>query len=215
MTLHIYRNSSHKRRIWYPGKSGNCVLTGAYTNNPHVLIRYDVTGPEDAYLSLILSQYKKTNDLAFTLSCYCTEAFTIGKPAKELEYVQERNSAWTKDKSGGPLGTSSCYKNPTFAVAVPDGGALMEIRVSTVKTSAVNVILVSVGSFGSDVRSAREKETIDSGKYRHGFLATERQHVPAGNYALLVTNFHAGVEAAFKLVIRSSAKLKVEEMRVQ
>ena len=52
-------------RIWYPQGS---VLEGAYTNNPHVLIRYDVEGLADKYLSLVLSQFKKSNDLCYTLS---------------------------------------------------------------------------------------------------------------------------------------------------
>lgn len=62
LTLHIHRS---RDRVWYPQGS---VLEGAYTNNPHVLIRYDVEGLADKHLSLVLSQYKKSNDLCYTLS---------------------------------------------------------------------------------------------------------------------------------------------------
>jgi calpain-7 len=67
LTLHIHRISSSKQRVWYPG-GGKCVLTGAYTNNQHVLIRYDAEGLQDKYLSLVLSQHKKSNDLCYTIS---------------------------------------------------------------------------------------------------------------------------------------------------
>ena len=67
LTLHIHRTTSSRRRVWYPGGS-NCVLTGAYTNNQHILIRYDVEGPSDKHLSIVLSQYKKSTDLCYTLS---------------------------------------------------------------------------------------------------------------------------------------------------
>lgn len=214
LTVHVHRNDARTRRIWYPGKSGNCILTGAYTNNPHVLVRYDVQGSEDAYLSLVLSQYKKSIDLGYTLSCFCTDPFHLGQPSKDLEYSIERTSAWTKEKSGGPLGTKSSSDNPTFAVLIPDAtSAYMQVRVSTSKTSAVHVLLVPVKKFGDNIRRATGEAAIDTGKYRHGFVATDRTRVPPGTYALLISNFHAGELATFRLVVASSKRIKVEEIR--
>jgi hypothetical protein len=193
----------------YPGKSGNVVLTGAYTNCPQVLVRFDVTGPEDKFLSLVLSQYAKTNDLAYTLSCYSTEPFALSKPAKDLEHRIQLESAWTVDKCGGPMGYE---KNPTFAVHVPPGGATLQFRVSTGKTAAVNLVLCPVPRFGQGVRHANGEPVVDSGKYRHGFLATPRQKVDAGAYVALVSNFNAGETGRFTLVLSSSAKLKIQEI---
>ena len=66
LSLHIHRVNTSKQRVWYPG-GNDCVLNNAYTNNQHVLIRYDVSGPEDKHLSIVLSQYQKSNDLGFSL----------------------------------------------------------------------------------------------------------------------------------------------------
>lgn len=217
LTVHIHRNDARKRRIWYPGRSGNCILNGAYTNNPHVLVRYDVTGPDDAFLSLILSQYNKSSDLGYTLSCFCTEPFQLGQPSKDLEHTIELASAWTPGKCGGPLGTRAAWEeNPTFALSVPassSSATYLQIRVSTSKTSAVHVLLVPVPKHGDSVRKATGEAVIDTGKYRHGFVVTDRTRVPApGSYALLITNFHAGELSSFRLVVASSTKIRVDEI---
>jgi len=214
LTVHVHRNDAKKRRVWYPGRSGKCILQGAYTNNPHVLVRFDVSGPEDAFLSLVLSQYNKTNDLGYTLSCYSTDPFHLGEAAaKDLEFVYERTSAWTEEKSGGPLGTQTCERNPSFAIEVPGRGATLQVRVTTPKTSAVNAVLVPVGKYGDGVRSSTGKPVLDTGKYRHGFLASDTERVEGGPYVLLVSNFHAGQHATFNLVVSSSAKIRIEESR--
>jgi len=201
--------------VWYPGISGNCILTGAYTNNPHVLVRFDVSGPDDAFLSLVLSQYNKTGDLAYTLSCFCTEPFQLGQPSNDLEHVIELTSAWTKDKSGGPLGTERCDSNPTFAVTVPASSSptYLQIQASTSKTSALHLLMVPVARNGDGLRKATGEPIIDTGKYRHGFVVTDRTKIPSGKYALIVTNFHAGELANFRMVVMSNRKVKVDEIQ--
>lgn len=211
--MHIHRNNSKKRKLWYPGKGGGCILTGAYTNNPHVLVRYDVMGPQDAFLTLVLSQYKKSNDLAYTLSCFSTEPFTLGKPAKDLEHSIKLASGWTAEQSGGPLGTKSSMDNPMFAVAVPKDGAMMQLQVSTSRLSAVNVVLVPVSTYGQRADQATGPPVVDSGKYRHGFVMSERLKILGGAYAMLVTNFDKGKVDSFRLVVTSSVRVKVQEIK--
>lgn len=212
LTVHVHRNNEKKGRIWYPGKAGDCILTGVYTNNPHVLIRYDIQGPSDRFLSLVLSQYKKSNDLGYTISCYCTEAFTFTQPSLGLPCCIKLASQWTEAKSGGPLGSSGSRNNPQFAVTVPVGGATIQISVVTVRTAAVCVILVPVASFGHDIAKAKGKPIIDTGKYRHGFAVSDQHLVPHGSYTLLVSNYDAGKLASFEVNILSSVKLKAREI---
>ena len=58
LTVHVHRTNEKRDRINYQGGK-SCVLTGAYTNNPHLLVRYDVSGSvDDKYLSLVLSQVR-------------------------------------------------------------------------------------------------------------------------------------------------------------
>ena len=109
LTVHLHRNDRTKDRIWYPRTKRN-VLTGAYTNNPHCLVRYDVTDPSDEYLSIVLSQYEKSHDLGYTLSCFCTEPFQLGPPTKELPFARTITSSWTESTAGGPVGKKRFYR---------------------------------------------------------------------------------------------------------
>lgn len=95
---------------------------------------------------------------------------------------------------------------------VPEGGAEVEIRVSTMKTSAVNVVVVPVDVFGHGPRQATGKPLIDSGKYRYGFLATERTKLAGGSYVILVSSFEEGQVGKFFLVVQSSVPVKVQEI---
>lgn len=209
LTVHIHRNTSQRERVWYPGGE-HCTLNGAYSNNPHVLVRYDVSGPSDKYLSLVLSQYKKSRDLSFTLSCFCTEHFSLTRPAAELAICRVVNSEWTVSSAGGPPGAQGFDGNPMWAVLVPRGGACVQIRCSAVKSFAVNVMLVQVDCYGKRVKWIHETPCINSGDYRHGFVATERKQVPEGSYTLICSTFHPGQTGKFQLKVNSSRPLNVE-----
>jgi hypothetical protein len=202
----VHRTGDDRERIWYPGGPSS-VLTGAYTNNPHVLVRYDVNGPADARLALVLSQYKKSHDLAYTLSCFCTEPFTLGQPRKDLHFNLEFDSSWTALSAGGPIGIATFNRNPMWAIQVPESGAVVQIRCSAVKTFAVNVLLVPVQSFGQRIGMAFSQPVVDSGNYRHGFVVTKRKQIPAGFYTLTVSTFNVGQQGSFRLLIGSSSKL--------
>jgi hypothetical protein len=208
LTLHLHRNSQLLERIWYPGKSGNCIQIGVYSNNPHVLVRYDIEGVKDQFLSIILSQHKKSNDLGYTLSCFCTEDFSLGTPKGDLLYVKDFASAWTPGLSGGPVGRPSFANNPMFAVKIPDGGAIMQLSVTTSTTSAVNALLVPVKLYGDGIDRAVGEAILDSGNYRHGFIATGKRKVKSGDYVIIVSNYHKGECAKFDLKVFSSCKLK-------
>jgi calpain-7 len=209
LTVHVYRNNGKRDIIWYTG--GN-VLTGAYTNNPHVLMRYDVSGPADKYLSLVLSQYKRSHDLSFTLSCFCTEPFSLSQPAKGLPHCREISFEWTMSTAGGPPGSSTFQQNPMWAVQVPDEGASIQMRVNTLKSYAVNAMLVSVEIYGQRVKQLTREPSLDSGDYRNGFTITEKRKVPGGMYTIIVSTFTPGQVGKFKLSIASSSKLRIENI---
>jgi calpain-7 len=147
LTVHLHRNDKTKERIYYP-RTKRCVLVGAYTNNPHCLVRYDIEDASDKFLSVVLSQFEKSNDLNYTLSVYCTEPFVLGPPLKELPFSRTLSSSWSPTTAGGPVGKKSFYTNPMFAVEVPTGGAYFQIQCSAPKTMAVNVMLVPVEKYG-------------------------------------------------------------------
>lgn len=212
LTLHIHRNNANRERMWYPGRSGNCVLTGCYTNNPHVLVRYDVQDESDKYLTLVLSQYKKSNDLNYTLSCFCTEDFLFGKPEKDLQYHSKHSLSWSTYTAGGPVGQDNFINNPQFSVSIPVASSL-QLKVSTATTVAANAMLVPVRAYGDGVDWALGEPVMDSGKYRHGFVVTEKATIKPGSYALIVSNFHAGQTGLFDLKVSSSSgKVKIEKI---
>lgn len=108
-------------------------MSGAYSNNPHVLVRYDIEDPNEEFLSLVLSQYKKTNDIAYTLSCFCTESFSFDHPEKELPEIKAFSGQWTLENAGGPVGQDDFFRNPMYLVVVPSESTV-QIQCSTVKT---------------------------------------------------------------------------------
>jgi calpain-7 len=212
LTCHIHRSDLRRQPIWYPGKAGNCVLVGAYTNNPHVLVRYDASDPKDEYLALVLSQYKKSSDLSYTLSCFSTESFVFLRPMQELEHSVRLSSSWTTTKSGGPLGTKDANQNPMFAFATPITGTVIQVQVSTARTSASNILIVPVASFGDPIVKATGKALLDTGKYRHSFVTTERQKFERGNYVILVSNYEKGKQGVFGIKVLSSERVKLREI---
>jgi calpain-7 len=221
LTVHVHRSAAKQRRVWYAGRQGGCILTGAYTNNPHVLVRYDLQGPQDAHLTLVLSQYQKSRDLGYTLSCFCTDPFSLGESPRDLEHTVRVGSAWTSHTSGGPLGTPSCEKNPAFALHVPESAAQrgkrtkVQLRLTAVsnQATAVNVAAFPVERMGDGMRKATGGPVLDSGAYRHGFCVTEASRLPAGSYVIVATTYTPGMLGSLELVVASSsAKIQVEEI---
>eukprot|EP00521_Asterionellopsis_glacialis_P007952 CAMPEP_0195287320 /NCGR_PEP_ID=MMETSP0707-20130614/4430_1 /TAXON_ID=33640 /ORGANISM="Asterionellopsis glacialis, Strain CCMP134" /LENGTH=938 /DNA_ID=CAMNT_0040347067 /DNA_START=96 /DNA_END=2912 /DNA_ORIENTATION=+ len=220
LTLHIHQNQSKNERIWYPsGKT--TVLTGAYTNNPHVLARYEVTSEtKDKHLSLVLSQYKKSHDLGYTLSCFCTEPFDLNRPVKDLPCRRTLRSEWTPSTAGGPPGEKSFETNPMWIVRIPrteddSGGTHVQFRCSASQKAAVNVLLVPVAPNQPHRLKTVKANTpvIDSGSYRHGYVASGIKRIPEGNYTLVVSTYDPGVCSAFTVDVLSSSKVVLEKVR--
>ena len=209
MTVHLHRNTEKKERIWYPGRRE--ILTGAYTNSPQVLVRYDVTSPDDKYLTLVLSQYKKFRDVPYTLSIFATSHFALSPTPPDLEYCIERMSSWSDKTAGGRIGQDSFINNPMFAVQVPSGGGTLEVRLSTSKSSAINALLAPVKNYGQGIDKMTAQPVLDTGKYRHGF-SVARKFVKGGSYVLVVSNFHLQ-QGVFHVKLYSSSKIKMEEIR--
>jgi len=211
LTVHIYKNDQNKERIWINRKS-NCLLNGAYTNNPHVLVRYDLSKPSDKVVSLVLSQHKKSNDLGYTLSCYCTTNFTLGRPAKELPYKVELKSAWTRETAGGPPGSASFYNNPMWSFEVPAQGANIHIKCSTIKHIPLNVMVVRAKQKGLRVKKLGEEPVVDTGNYRNGFTATKRSCLKTGAYIIIASTFEPQQLGMFYLTVTTSIPLRIDNI---
>jgi calpain-7 len=140
LTVHLVRNTAKRDRIWYP-HGPKTLVNGAYTNNPHVLLRYDISGPEDKFVSLVLSQHEKSHDLAYTISCYCTERFTLGKPPDMLPFSVIRRGSWTEKTAGGPVGSIAFFVNPMYMVIVKEDNE-MQLRCHANKTNAGKILLL-------------------------------------------------------------------------
>ena len=231
LTLHIHQIKHAKQRVWYP--NSKCILTGAYTNNQHVLIRYDVSGPEDRFLSIVLSQYQKSNDLSYTLACYCTQEFTLGHTEPFLGICQELKGSWklwdslTERSSlavgtaGGPPGKGSFGSNPQWSIMVPPQGARMQVKCLAPKDLPISLILARSRPGGSqngdEQRIVRmhhlyEEPVIDTGDYRYGFVVSEIIAVPCGIYTLVPNTFEPGQEGNFMLHVLSSKELRISEI---
>jgi calpain-7 len=217
LTIHLLRNNEKRERMWYP-HGPRSLVNGAYSNNPHVLVRYDVTKPDDKYISLVLSQHQKHHDLGYTLSCYCTEPFHLAEPRADLPFVMQISGEWTSTTAGGPVGTPDFFSNPLYNVTVPDE-CEMQIRCSTERCVAANVIMLRQpgNSSGNCPRAAKHygEPVLDSGNYRHGFAVTERSKVLKGSYAVFVSTFHGNKLGKYHITIAHSTRkgLHVERMQ--
>ena len=183
----------------------------------HVLVRHDVSGPADKHLSVVLSQYRKSRDLGYTLSCYGTAKFRIARPEGDeahLPHARQIPGRWEIGKTaGGAVGREGgrFEINPQWTVVVPTGGAGVQLRIAAAKTLAVNLVLVRVESNGGGerIRGIREAPTVCTGDYRHGFAATDVVVVPAGEYVLVASAFEPGQAGSFVLGLRSSAPVSM------
>eukprot|EP00934_Nitzschia_sp_Nitz4_P003821 Nitzschia sp. Nitz4//scaffold33_size148984//108967//111638//NITZ4_002941-RA/size148984-augustus-gene-0.258-mRNA-1//1//CDS//3329548466//3811//frame0 len=218
LTVHMLRNNEKKEKIWYP-HGRNSLVNGAYTNNPHVLVRYEISGPKDKYISLVLSQHQKSQDLGYTLSCFCTERFSLGAPQKDLSYEIVLQGSWTEENAAGPIGKKLYFQNPMYMVQLSDNETI-QLRCSTVKSLAVNIILICVPDKASaeslPVNTKRYgTPVLDSGNYRHGFTVTERTKVARGTYSMIVSTFHEGNLGNYSISLASASKGTVKVERVQ
>ena len=212
LTVHIHRATHKEQKVWYPGRSGNCVLTGAYTNNPQLLVRYDISSAEDKYLVLVLSQYKRSDDLAYTLSCYCTENFSFGKAQTDLVYCKDVRGDLCS--AGGPVGSNEYSENAMVALSVPGQGGLVQFCLTVPKMVAVNVLLFRTSKYGDNLQGARGKAVVDSGNYRHAFVVTQRQHLPGGSYVAVISSFDRNTAAPFHLAIHSSGQVQAKLLSI-
>ena len=218
LTIHLLRNNEKKERMWYP-HGRHTLVNGAYSNNPHVLVRYDVTKTDDKYISLVLSQHQKRNDLGYTLSCYCTEPFHLTQPQADLPLLLPITGDWTSSTAGGPVGTPGFFNNPMYKITVPDV-CTMQIRCSTEKSIAANVMMLRLPSNPSSregLMAAKQygEPILDSGNYRHGFAVTERSRILKGTYAVFVSTFHGGKVGKYNIDIAHSSCKGINVERIQ
>lgn len=176
------------------------------------MVRYNLQNLSDKHLSLVLSQYQKSNDLNYTLSCFCSDDFFLGTPARELKIQSPVSGTWSTYSAGGPIGSKDFFMNPQFAIEVSTP-SLLQVNVTTTRTSASNAIVVPVRRFGDNAEKAIGETLVDSGKYRHGFVASDKVLVKPGCYTLIVSNFHAGQTGLFEVVVHSNAaNLRIEKL---
>jgi len=207
ISLNIHRNSNDLPRIWYPGGK-SCVVRGVYTNNPHILMRYDVNCPKDKFLSLVLAQHNKTSNINYTLTCYCTHDFKFGT-SKKLPIKLDFCAEWTKETCGGAPGRGHFFSNPQFLVNVPPGGAYVQFSCTTDANIFCNIALVK--SDGSRVNSVGNSD-LHAGKYRPAFAITDVCSVGAGNYTLIASTFDPCEIGRFLVTAYSSVPLVVKSI---
>jgi len=213
LSLHVNRNSKKKERLYYPNE--NRLITGAYLNNPHVLLRYDIKSREDKFLTLILSQYQKSKDMNYTLSCYCTSPFRITPPSNSLQHAIVIKSEWNKETAGGPPNSVSQFvKNPMWKILIPEGGSKIQIQCKAPKTLAINMILFRGSSEGKiDLMARIRGKEMDSGPYRSGFAVTSIHYInESGHYTLVPSTYEPDQVGGFVLTLSSSSKLLVEKL---
>jgi hypothetical protein len=161
----------------------------------------------------VISRDKPSKDLAYTLSCYCPEQFTLSKPANDLEYYLDLRSSWGSRSAAGPYGSPTYRFNPSFAVSISGpGNAVLQFVATTAKSSAVNVVMLPVDFYGDRSPENFGEPVVDTGNYEYGFVASEKVAVAPGNYVVVVSNYFPGQSARFILKVMSSRQILIEEV---
>jgi len=210
ISLNVYRNNQDFPRIWYP-RGNNCVFKGVYTNNPHILTRYDIEEPGDGALSIVLSQHNKTSSLNYTLNCYCTRDFRFGTAAP-LPRKLEVPSAWTVETCGGAPGRGPFYSNPQFQVTVPAGGSRLQLSCAASRPGTFCNVARVVG--GGRV-GRLDNMCLDAGSYMANFAATGSADLAAGTYTMVPSTFAPGDVGPFVISCYSAVPLLVKEIPVE
>lgn len=199
-------------------------------------VRYDALNPENKVLSIVLSQDKKSNDVGYTLSCYCTKGeFKLGRPKLGLAVCRSIEGSWklrdsrtdsrslTIGNAGGPPGRGSFGSNPQWSIRVPVGGSRIQVECRVAKDLAVNIIIARYGNGccrgGIPEQKSRrihqlyeDQSVLDTGIYRHGYAVAEAAFVPAGLYTLVVSTFEVGQVGVFSLRVLSSKQIELSEL---
>ena len=200
-------------------------MNGPYTNNPHVLVRYDLVKDVDRSLALVLSQYQKSKDLSYSIAIYCTERFKFRQSVDPLPICRVLNGSWELRVSskqdqrstlgigsaGGSPGKGSWGSNPQWSLNVGND-TIVQLKCMAMKTLAINVILVQ-SQTGRRVHHLYESPTIDSGDYRYGFVVTARTLLTTGVYTLIASTFEAGQVGSFILHVMTDRKIDITEVK--
>lgn len=200
--------------IWYLNDKYKCLSRGAYTNSPHVLTRLDLS-KKHKYLSLVLSQHKKSNDVNYTLSVYSTKgAFQIQDSSSNIPKNKKSiKSAWKSNCDGGPPRKGFYAANPMWSIDVESDTSL-QIQCSTSKDIPVNLRLEEKEFVSRISYEPASNPMIDTGAYRNGFVATDIVKVKKGSYTLIPSAFYSGEkgQGPLSIEVRTSIPVAIREI---
>jgi calpain-7 len=178
------------------------------SNNPHNLTRLDVDAGQGGY-ALVLSQFDKAHDLAFTLSVFATRPFTL-RPAPQLPPIAAQlEGVWDSQSAGGRLGQRGFMHNPQFRLALNRPSKLF-VELLAPKDLFVSFSFIGGHRGGRRVDSILQgEEALTSGMYRQGYAYAESAgEVPPGLYTVIVSTYEAGLTGTFVLNVRGEVPLQ-------
>jgi calpain-7 len=184
ITLHVYSNSGGKR-VYYPHDP---FMKGVYMNSPFYLQRWE-TEKENASYTLVVSQYKKSKDLYFTVDVYCTGEFKMADLIRP-KYTKTITLQYTQKNSGGSANSSEYWFNPQYRVTIPGGTSLVNFQMKGPEFVQVNLMLFE--SNGEKVESFSTQRKADSGSYRNAFCYFEIEKPTPGEYTLIPSTWYPG-----------------------
>eukprot|EP00924_Labyrinthula_sp_SR-Ha-C_P005293 maker-scaffold_1-snap-gene-27.49-mRNA-1 protein AED:0.01 eAED:0.02 QI:313/1/0.66/1/1/1/3/0/825 len=226
LTIHVY-DRRNGELVLYPGKS---LISGVYSNNPHVLCRLNIpceSGPVTRNYTLVVSAYEKSNaantGLSYSLTVYstanCSPKPSLYQIPNRYTHFQTIRSRWSLGDgkellnsvftAGGSINDLRTYKeNPMFKFVLYLSSNI-RIRLLTHKEQACNVAI-----FGCADRQVLSKKKMveSSGDYRAGFCYLEVSGLTEGTYVIVPSAFDRGSPGEIVLEIESFAKFSVDNL---
>jgi calpain-7 len=144
---------------------GDAWLRGAYMNNPHVLVRFDLD-PGSHVFTLVVSQYERWRDVYYTLEALSTAPTQLTSVPERFPNRVQAMAEWTRDSAGGHSGRRGFFDNPQLSVELQaDSDLFVSLRAHP--KLSVNIRLYASG--GERVFGSGTVELVSSGDYRSGF----------------------------------------------
>jgi len=188
LTCHVHRIEKN-RRVIYPHIER--LVQGIYSNNCHNLIRYDLTGEKDSNLVLVLSQFKKFEDVRFSISVFCGHEFAFSPTPQFFSNKFRLEGRFDDSNSGGAIGRSSpFFCNPQYALECKRDVKLQVLMKANPQRGIFFAVAPRPGSGGR--LENLQNEAFGSGMYSQAVAFGEGKLQQGQSYVLLLSCLNEG-----------------------
>ncbi|KAI0090683.1 hypothetical protein BDY19DRAFT_992108 [Irpex rosettiformis] len=218
LTRHVIDTTSRKdeyialdAEVEDGGISYDMGLTGAYTNNTHVLIK---TRSRTATLLIVASYDGASEEVGFTITVYSSASIQWAGSPSSLPYSEKITGALTSKNAGGNATLPTFMLNPQYFLRIhpdksakPNAKSRMTLSLAGDRRVPFNASVVwSQGQRVTDM--SKSDIALSTGAYKFGYTSSAKAISP-GEYTIVVSAFEPKQTGPFSLKIDCSTRIEV------